>query len=96
MLEQHVWIDGPDGPDYHCPVCGVSRAEDYVNKSCEDILRERAEMKPYLLEMFVQQQRMNWGCWLNAPKVVTMTRGEWYAKRFSEWLKGIWIYKNIP
>lgn len=28
--------------------------------------------------------------------VIYMTRGEWYIKRLREWLKGVWIWKNIP
>ena len=99
MPEQHVWIDGPEGPSRHCPVCGASRSEDYANLSCADILRERGQMKPYLLDVFTEREQLNWERWLKAqkePQIVTMTRGEWYAKRFIEFCRGIWIYKHIP
>ena len=27
---------------------------------------------------------------------VTMTRGQWYAKRLREWFKDFWIWKSVP
>lgn len=97
-MENHVWIDGPDGPGYHCPVCGVSRCEDVGDSTCFDILRERGAMKTYLLEALVDGERGNWIRWQReqTKTEVPMTRGEWYAKRLREWLKGVWIWKNIP
>mgnify|MGYP001611823524 CR=1 FL=1 len=29
MNTKHIWIDGPDGHNYHCPSCGISRCDDY-------------------------------------------------------------------
>lgn len=104
-MDNHVWIDGPDGPGYHCPVCGVSRCEDYANTSCVDILLDRGDMKLYLLESFTERERLNWERWQHAKlhsqmeakqEPVTMTRGEWYVKRLREWLKGVWIWKSVP
>lgn len=97
-METHIWIDGPDGPGYHCPVCGVSRCEDVGDSSCSDILRERGKTKQHLLDAHTDGERRNWEHWLKEqkPQVVTMTRGQWYAKRFVEWCKGIWIWKSVP
>lgn len=38
----HVWIDGPDGPNYHCANCGISKCDDYdCYDTCESWFKER-------------------------------------------------------
>jgi hypothetical protein len=39
----HVWIDGPDGPRYHCAVCSISKRDDYdCYDTCESWIKELA------------------------------------------------------
>jgi len=30
----HLWEDGPDGPLYHCSVCGISKCDDHDGHTC--------------------------------------------------------------
>lgn len=40
MDNKHVWIDGPDGQRYHCPVCGISKCDDYGQyDTCESYVK---------------------------------------------------------
>ena len=33
---KHIWISGPDGDVYHCPICGISRCNDWdAYDTCE-------------------------------------------------------------
>jgi len=42
MGYKHVWIDGPDGSKYHCPICGISRCEDHGRfDTCESFIKHR-------------------------------------------------------
>ena len=35
-MTEHIWTDGPDGPNYHCPMCGISRVDDFCgHPTCE-------------------------------------------------------------
>ena len=38
---EHTWIDGPDGQNYHCAICGISKCGDYGSYStCESWIIE--------------------------------------------------------
>jgi|SRR6185369_8169159 len=41
---EHVWIDGPDGPKYHCAICGISKRDNHACwHTCRSWLREKAK-----------------------------------------------------
>ncbi len=42
----HIWMNGPDGQNYHCPVCGIDKCDDHASyDTCEShILRTSARI----------------------------------------------------
>lgn len=62
---KHVWIDGPDGGNYHCVVCGHSRSGPPTDTCEEYIILEYNRIKhgnyPDCVGLSEQ-----WKRWLNA------------------------------
>jgi hypothetical protein len=41
--QPHIWVNGPDGLGYHCPICGISKCDDYGGfRTCESWILELA------------------------------------------------------
>ena len=62
----HIWIDGPDGHGYHCPICGISKCDDHNGyRTCEQWIVHRAEcLKDRTYPLFDVTRRL-WEEYLN-------------------------------
>ena len=41
----HIWMNGPDGHSYHCPICGISKCDDHDGYcTCESWIVHQAEI----------------------------------------------------
>ena len=41
----HIWMNGPDGHSYHCPLCGISKCNDHDRyRTCEEWIIHQAEV----------------------------------------------------
>jgi len=49
MSRDHTWTNGPDGPDYHCEVCSISKVNDYDGYDC--IAWQRKIERDYEVEL---------------------------------------------
>lgn len=55
----HVWIDGPDGPGYHCAVCGASRCNDY-GATCKEFVGNMTWKTPQYVDSYYEGLERQW------------------------------------
>lgn len=62
----HIWINGPDGHGYHCPICGISRCNDHDGyRTCEEWIIHQAEILKHRTDPLFDVSRRLWKEYLN-------------------------------